>query len=56
MFNCGFWGSKKGLVSEQDLYDTFAECAAHPNYFDFSEKPPTSRSSTTNSQAHGAAV
>ncbi|MBE9113037.1 methionine synthase [Nodosilinea sp. LEGE 07298] len=38
MFNCGFWGSKKGLVSEQDLYDTFAECAAHPNYFDFSEK------------------
>ncbi|WP_035990423.1 Npun_R2821/Npun_R2822 family protein [Leptolyngbya sp. KIOST-1] len=38
MFNCGFWGSKKGLVSEQDLYDTFAECAAHPDYFDFSEK------------------
>lgn len=38
LFNCGFWGSKKGLVSEQDLYDTFAECAAHPNYFDFSEK------------------
>ncbi|MGB5974249.1 MAG: Npun_R2821/Npun_R2822 family protein [Nodosilinea sp.] len=38
IFNCGFWSSKKGLISEQDLYDTFAECAAHPDYFDFSEK------------------
>lgn len=38
IFNCGFWGAKKGLVSEQDLYSTFAECAAHPEYFDFSEK------------------
>lgn len=38
MFNGGFWGSKKNLLSEEDLYDTFAECAAHPHYFDFSEK------------------
>jgi hypothetical protein len=38
IFNGGFWGSKKNLVSEQDLYDTFAECAAHPEYFDFSQK------------------
>jgi Mannosyltransferase putative len=38
MFNGGFWGSKKNLISEQDLYETFAECAAHPDYFDFSEK------------------
>ncbi|MGB3202076.1 MAG: Npun_R2821/Npun_R2822 family protein [Nodosilinea sp.] len=38
IFNCGFWGSKQGLLSEQDLYNTFAECAAHPDYFDFSEK------------------
>ncbi len=37
-FNGGFWGSKKNLVSEQDLYETFAECAAHPEYFDFSQK------------------
>lgn len=38
MFNGGFWGSKKGLLSEDDLYATFAECAAHPEYFDFSQK------------------
>ncbi len=38
VFNTGFWASKSGLLSEQDLYDTFAECAAHPDYFDFSEK------------------
>lgn len=38
IFNGGFWGSKKNLISEQDLYETFAECAAHPEYFDFSEK------------------
>jgi hypothetical protein len=38
MFNGGFWASKKNLISEQDLYTTFAECAAHPEYFDFSQK------------------
>lgn len=38
LFNGGFWGSKRGLLSESDLYETFAECAAHPEYFDFSEK------------------
>jgi Mannosyltransferase putative len=38
MFNGGWWASKKNLLSEQDLYDTFAECAAHPEYFDFSQK------------------
>lgn len=38
IFNGGFWGSKKNLISEQDLYEVFAECAAHPEYFDFSEK------------------
>ncbi|MEC4983516.1 MAG: methionine synthase [Oscillatoria sp. PMC 1068.18] len=38
LFNGGFWASKKNLLSEQDLYDTFAECAAHPEYFDFSQK------------------
>ncbi|MBH8572990.1 methionine synthase [Nostocaceae cyanobacterium CENA369] len=38
IFNGGFWGSKKNLISEKDLYETFAECAAHPQYFDFSEK------------------
>ncbi|NEO98872.1 MAG: methionine synthase [Symploca sp. SIO2E9] len=38
MFNGGFWGSKKGLISEQILYDSFTECATHPEYFDFSQK------------------
>ncbi len=38
IFNGGFWASKKNLISEADLYETFAECAAHPEYFDFSEK------------------
>lgn len=38
VFNSGFWGSKKGLICEADLRDIFAECAAHPEYFDFSQK------------------
>ncbi|MBW4562086.1 MAG: alpha-1,3-mannosyltransferase family protein [Mojavia pulchra JT2-VF2] len=38
IFNGGFWGSKKNLISENDLYDIFTECADHPEYFDFSEK------------------
>ncbi|HEY9596715.1 MAG TPA: Npun_R2821/Npun_R2822 family protein [Cyanophyceae cyanobacterium] len=38
IFNGGFWASKKNLISEEDLYNTFMECAAHPEYFDFSEK------------------
>jgi hypothetical protein len=38
IFNGGFWGARKQLISESDLYEIFAECAAHPEYFDFSEK------------------
>ena len=38
IFNGGFWASKKNLISEPDLYDIFTECAAHPEYFDFSQK------------------
>ncbi len=38
IFNGGWWAGKKGLFDEQDLYDIFAECAAHPNYFDFTQK------------------
>jgi Mannosyltransferase putative len=38
IFNCGFWGARKGLISEADLYEVFTECAAHPEYFDFSQK------------------
>ncbi|MDF5730987.1 MAG: methionine synthase [Rhizonema sp. PD38] len=38
IFNGGFWGSKKNLISEKDLYETFSECIAHPEYFDFTQK------------------
>jgi hypothetical protein len=38
IFNGGFWGAKKGLLSEEKLYAIFRECAAHPEYFDFSQK------------------
>lgn len=38
IFNGGFWGSKRNLISEDELYATFEECASHPEYFDFSEK------------------
>ena len=38
IFNGGLWASKKGLITEEDLYTTFTECAAHPEYFDFSQK------------------
>jgi hypothetical protein len=38
IFNGGFWGSRKGVITETDLYETFQECAAHPEYFDFSQK------------------
>ncbi|MDY6937182.1 MAG: hypothetical protein SWY16_05890 [Cyanobacteriota bacterium] len=38
IFNGGLWASKKERLSEEDLYESFAECAAHPEYFDFSQK------------------
>lgn len=38
IFNSGWWASKNNLFSEQDLYDIFKECNAHPEYFDFSQK------------------
>lgn len=38
MFNGGWWASKKGIITEADLIETFTECAAHPEYFDFSQK------------------
>jgi hypothetical protein len=38
IFNGGFWGSKKNRISEEELYEVFRECAAHPEYFDFSQK------------------
>jgi hypothetical protein len=38
VFNCGFWASKKNLITEEKLYSIFRECVAHPEYFDFSQK------------------
>ncbi|WP_448600456.1 Npun_R2821/Npun_R2822 family protein [Thermoleptolyngbya sp.] len=38
IFNCGFWGSKTGLISASDLEAVFVDCAAHSEYFDFSQK------------------
>jgi len=38
IFNAGFWGSKKRLISEEILYKTFEECTQNLNYFDFSQK------------------
>ena len=38
IFNGGWWASKKGLITEHEIHRTFAECAAHPEYFDFSQR------------------
>jgi len=38
IFNGGFWGAKREIITEAILLDSFRECAAHPEYFDFSEK------------------
>jgi hypothetical protein len=35
VFNAGLWGSKRGMLTEEELYAHFAECARHPDYFDF---------------------
>ena len=36
VFNSGLWGSKKSALSLERLYALLAECAAHREYFDFS--------------------
>jgi hypothetical protein len=36
VFNSGLWGSKKSALSLETLYDLLGECAAHREYFDFS--------------------
>ncbi|OUL21678.1 methionine synthase [Nostoc sp. T09] len=37
VFNSGFWASRKGAITEQQMDETLRECAAHREYFDFSE-------------------
>jgi hypothetical protein len=36
VFNSGLWGSKKSALSLEQLYERLRECAAHREYFDFS--------------------
>ncbi|MBE9221225.1 methionine synthase [Cyanobacterium stanieri LEGE 03274] len=38
IFNCGFWGSKKKIISEETLYKIFKECSQNLQYFDFTQK------------------
>jgi lipopolysaccharide biosynthesis glycosyltransferase len=37
VFNSGFWASKKGIITEQQMDEALRECAVHREYFDFSE-------------------
>jgi len=38
VFNSGFWAAKKGIFSQEELYELLKECAQHREYFDFSHK------------------
>jgi hypothetical protein len=38
VFNSGFWGSKKGAISLEQMDALLRECAAHREYFDFSQQ------------------
>jgi len=37
VFNSGFWGSKKSILTEEKMYDLWRECAQHREYFDFEQ-------------------
>jgi hypothetical protein len=37
VFNSGFWASRKGVITEEQMNAALRECAAHREYFDFSE-------------------
>lgn len=36
VFNSGFWGGRKGVLSYDEMLVLLQECAAHKEYFDFS--------------------
>ena len=36
VFNSGLWGSKKGAITLEQVYQRLGECAANRDYFDFS--------------------
>ncbi len=38
VFNSGFWASKKGTISEPQMYELLLECSQHREYFDFSRQ------------------
>lgn len=38
VFNSGFWASRKGTISQEQMQKLLAECAAHREYFDFSSQ------------------
>lgn len=37
VFNSGFWASRKGIITEEQMDEALRECAVHREYFDFSE-------------------
>ncbi|MGG6267751.1 Npun_R2821/Npun_R2822 family protein [Leptolyngbya sp. AN03gr2] len=37
VFNSGFWGSRKGVITEDQLYEVLQDCAQHREYFDFTQ-------------------
>jgi hypothetical protein len=37
VFNSGFWGSRKGVITEEKLYEVLKDCAQHREYFDFTQ-------------------
>lgn len=36
VFNSGFWGSKKSVITEAQMLELLQECSQHREYFDFS--------------------
>ena len=37
VFNSGFWASRKGTITEQQMYSILRECSQHKEYFDFTQ-------------------
>ncbi len=37
VFNSGFWASRKGTISESQMYEILRECSQHREYFDFTQ-------------------
>ncbi|AFZ22789.1 hypothetical protein Cylst_0442 [Cylindrospermum stagnale PCC 7417] len=37
VFNSGFWASRKGVITAQQMDQALSECATHREYFDFTE-------------------